>query len=97
MIKYQPRVLPGHSDSDSGELFVFLSLSLIFGPRTVKFLFLIASCVQNTDVGGIYQVIAIKTKNMQQGQTLYKTPRAYKKAIGLIYFLDLKFFTLRML
>ena len=34
---------------------------------------------------------------MQQGQTLNKTPRAYKKAIGLIYFLDLKFFTLRML
>ena len=34
---------------------------------------------------------------MQQGQTLKKIPRAYKKAIGLIYFLDLKFFTLRML
>ena len=94
MIKYRPQASPVTQ--------ICISLhfsSLISGPRTVKFLFLIASCLQNTDVGGIYQVIAIKTKNIQQGPTLNKTPIPPTKVQKWLfwYFLDLKFFTLRML
>ena len=80
MIKYRPLASPVTQ--------ICISLhfsSLISGPRTVKFLFLIASCLQNTDVGGIYQVIAIKTKNIQQGPNKSKERNWFNLYIFLIW------------